>query len=446
MALANEGGGKILLGITDKRPRTVVGTRAFDEPGRTEAGLFETLHQRVTIEEYLHDGKRVLIVRVPPRLPGNAWQYKGAYWMRSGDALVPMTDDQLQRIHDETGPDFSQQPRPGATMDDLHPAAVELLRNLWQKKTPAQNIAARPDRQLLADAELMVEARITYAALILLGTRQALGRHLGQAEIIFEYRSNESAGPAAERYEFRQGFLPILDTLWQRINLRNDMQHFQQGLFVWDMPTFNERAVREAVLNAVCHCDYRSEGSVLIRQFPRRIEIINPGGFPPGINIENLLWQQNLRNRRVAEALARCGLVERAGQGFDLICRECIRHSKPLPDFSRTDAHFVWVTLKGEIQDPGFCPSCPIGEKSMSLGPPDRRAGFPDPGGLIALLKAGETDEHACRNTGNRLFFYYTKTYQGLHLQFDCTGFAPWCNLGANGDGDVEWSVLVKRN
>ena len=161
-------------------------------------------------------------------------------------------------------------------------------------------------------------------------------------------------GAAADRREFRRGFLPVLDEIWQAVNLRNDLQHFQQGLFIWDVPTFNERAVREAVLNAVSHRDYRHGGSVFVRQYPRRIEIVSPGGFPAGISQENLLWEQNPRNRRVAEVLARCGLVERAGQGFDLIYRECIRQSKPLPDFARTGEQSVWVTLHGEIQDPEF--------------------------------------------------------------------------------------------
>ena len=93
---------------------------------------------------------------------------------------------------------------------------------------------------------------------------------------------------------------------------------------------------------------------MFVRQYPRRIEIVSPGGFPPGINESNLLWEQNPRNRRIAEVLGKCGLVERAGQGFDLIYRECIRYSKPLPDFSRTGEHSVWLTLNGEIQDPEF--------------------------------------------------------------------------------------------
>lgn len=354
VALANEGGGVIVLGVTDRRPRQVVGTQAFDEPGRTEAGLFEHLRQRIAIEEYYHHGKRVLIVRVPPRLPGTAWQYKGAFLMRAGDALVPMSDDRLRRIHEETGPDFSAEICAGARLEDLDVAAIDKLRELWQRKAPGQDILTRSTERLLTDAELLIGGQPNYAALILLGTHEALGRHLGQAEILFEYRSSEIPGPAADRREFRCGFLPVLDEIWQAVNLRNDRQHFQQGLFVWDIPTFDERAVREAILNAVSHRDYRHGGSVFVRQYPRRIEIVSPGGFPAGISEENLLWEQNPRNRRIAEVLAKCGLVERAGQGFDLIYRECIRQSKPLPDFTRTGEHSVWVTLHGEIQDPEF--------------------------------------------------------------------------------------------
>lgn len=354
VAVANEGGGKILLGVTDRRPRRVVGTTAFSEPGRTEAGLYERLRQRIQLEEYRHEDGRVLIVHVPARLPGNAWQYQGAYLMRAGDSLVPMTDEQLRKIHNEIGPDFSAEICAGATLADLDSVAVKYFRGLWQRKAPSQNIADRSIEQLLSDAELITDGQVTYAALMLLGTREALGKHLAQAEIVFEYRSSEAPGPASDRREFRQGFLPVLDDLWNAINLRNDLQHFQQGLFVWDVPTINERAVREAVLNAVSHRDYRSGGSVFVRQYPRRIEIVSPGGFPPGINESNLLWEQNPRNRRIAEVLAKCGLVERAGQGFDLIYRECIRHSKRLPDFSRTSEHSVWITLHGEIQDPEF--------------------------------------------------------------------------------------------
>ena len=92
---------------------------------------------------------------------------------------------------------------------------------------------------------------ITYAARALFGKRESLGKYLPQAEIIFEYRSSEASGPASQREEFRMGFFACYNRLWELINLRNDKQHYQDGFFVYDIPTFNERVVREAILSAI---------------------------------------------------------------------------------------------------------------------------------------------------------------------------------------------------
>ena len=200
----------------------------------------------------------------------------------------------------------------------------------------------------------MVDDELTHAALILFGTRSALGRHLAQAEIVFEYRSSEASGPAQDRTEFREGFFLIHDRLWEKINLRNDRQSYQDGLFRYDIPTFDEAVVREALLNAFSHRDYRLGGSVFVRQYAQRLEIVSPGGFPPGIDPENIIDQQNPRNRRIAEALARVGLVERSGQGLNIMVETAIRQGKPLPNFAGSAAHEVRLTLEGGIRDPAF--------------------------------------------------------------------------------------------
>jgi ATP-dependent DNA helicase RecG len=354
VALANEGGGAIILGVTDRRPRQIVGTAAFAEPGRTEAGLHQRLGHRIPVEEFFHEGKRVLIVHVPSRLPGTAWQHKGRFLKRAGDELTAYGDAELRTIFAETGPDFSAEIHPAATLADLDQAAVADFRNRWARKAANPRIATWDDRRTLADAEVLIEGRPTYAALILFGTRAALGRHLAQAEIVFEYRSSEASGPAANRAEYREGFFLCHNALWQKINLRNDLQSYQDGLFRYDIPTFDETAVREALLNAVAHRDYRLGGSVFVRQFIRRLELVSPGGFPPGITTENIVDQQNPRNRRLAEALAKCGLIERSGQGMNLMVERAIRQSKALPSFAGTAAHEVRLTLEGTVRDPSF--------------------------------------------------------------------------------------------
>jgi ATP-dependent DNA helicase RecG len=353
-ALANEGGGKMVLGVTDQLPRRVVGSNAFQNLERTTQGLIERLHLRIETEKINHPDGTPVIFHVPSRPTGMPIQYKGAYWMRAGESLAPMTPDLLKRIFAESGPDFSAERCSTAIMEDLMPSAIEDFRSRWIKKSGNEALAKLNHEQLLCDAELLVDNQITFAALILFGSRAALGKHLAQSEVIVEYRSNEASVPYQQRVEYRQGFFSFYDDLWNLINLRNDRQSYQDGLFRYDIPTFSEGTVREAILNAVGHRDYRLGGSIFIKQFPRHLEVINPGGFPPGITSNNILDHQNPRNRRLAEVFAKCGLIERSGQGMNRIFEESIRQSKPLPDFSQSDEHHVRLILRGEVQNPAF--------------------------------------------------------------------------------------------
>ena len=350
-ALSNCGGGKLVLGISDKRPRTVVGSTAFGQPERTCKGLMDKLRIRVDFQLYEHEGRRVLVFEVAGRPSGLPVQVDGVAWWRDGDSLVPMPQEVLRNIYAETGHDFSSDICPGATIQDLDMAAVKAFRDKWAEKSGNSRIKNQSEEQLLIDCEAVSNEGVTYAALILFGTRAALGKYLPQSEIIFEYRSSDASGPAQQREEFRMGFFACYDRIWELVNLRNDRQHYQVGLFIFDIPTFNERVIREALLNAVSHRNYQFSGSVFVRQYRERLAIESPGGFPVGITLDNILNRQVPRNRRIAEILALCGLVERSGQGMNLIYEWSIKEAKPLPDFSGTDTNLVSITLNGLVLD-----------------------------------------------------------------------------------------------
>lgn len=201
VALANEGGGRMILGETDARPRRVVGSQAFADLDRTKQGLIERLHLRIEGEEVQHPNGRVLIFHAPARPVGMPIQYGGAYWMRAGSSLATMTPDMLKAIFAEASPDFSAEPCAKAKLGDLDPAAMEGFRGRWLKKSGNAGLAKLSHEQLLADAELLVDGELNYAALILLGTRASLGKHLAQSEVIFEYRSTEGSVPFQQRVE-----------------------------------------------------------------------------------------------------------------------------------------------------------------------------------------------------------------------------------------------------
>ncbi len=98
VAIANEGGGVLLLGIEDTPPRRVVGTNAFPNAADTANKAFQILKFRVDVEEVAHPAGRVLVFHIPSRPSGTAYQLDGAYWMRSGESLVPMSEDRLRLI------------------------------------------------------------------------------------------------------------------------------------------------------------------------------------------------------------------------------------------------------------------------------------------------------------------------------------------------------------
>jgi ATP-dependent DNA helicase RecG len=353
-ALANEGGGKLILGVTDKRPRSVVGTQAFRDLQRTKADLLQDIRIRVEVTELQPGGKRVLVFDVPQHPLGISVLSGAKLLMRGGEGLIPMSQDVQRRIVNEAVQDYSAEPCIGADTNSLDPTAIKELRVRWHQKSGRADLLRMNNLQMLEDAELVVHGRVTVAAVALLGAEEALGRLLPQAEVVFEYRSGDETGPAQARREFRCGFLACHDEIWKIVNLRNDRQHYHDGLFVWDIQTFNEASVREAILNAVCHRDYRLGGSVFVRQYPRRLEVISPGGFPEGVNPANILWRTNPRNRRVADVLAKCGMVERSGQGANVMFEQSIRESKPVPDYTRSDDSQVFLTLDGTVQDVRF--------------------------------------------------------------------------------------------
>lgn len=232
------------------------------------------------------EGRRVLMFSVASRPMGLPVQVDGVAWWYEGDSLIPMPENVRRRIYEETGIDFSGSICTKAKFSDLDETAINAFREKWIGKSGNKRYANMSAEQLLHDCEAITDEGITYAALILFGKKEALGRLLPQSEIIFEYRSSNVSGPANQREEFRVGFFACFNRLWELVNLRNDIQHYQEGFFIFDIPTFNESVVREAILNAVSHRNYQLAGSVFIRQFPDRLVIESPGGLPNGISLD----------------------------------------------------------------------------------------------------------------------------------------------------------------
>ena len=157
VALANEGGGHLVLGVSNSLPRKVVGTRAFSDPIVMAEKVFEGVGFRVEIEEVLHPDGRVVVFHIPSRPRGTAYHLHGAYLMRSGGSLVPMSEDHLRRIFAEGKPDWLEEPSRTGLSDEQ---VVELLDTqaffeLMKMPYPSDRtgVLDRLKRERLIDAE-----------------------------------------------------------------------------------------------------------------------------------------------------------------------------------------------------------------------------------------------------------------------------------------------------
>lgn len=359
-ALCNEKGGSLVIGMEDKYPHKVVGTRQNENStGELEANIYRDTGIRPKIYELYEDEAekkgRILVIDVPSRPAGTVFKFEDVPLMRVGEELKPMSDEVYLSIIQENEPDFSQQICRDATLDELDPDALSVLKEKYAKKQNNPIFLTLSNRQILSDLQLITDEGVTNAAVILLGKEDFIKRVYPQASVMLEYRHSESQITFDNRISYSQPFFIMIDRLWHDIDLRNGKFQIKEGPYIFDVPYFNEEVIRESINNAITHRDYTRHSETVIKQYPQKLIVTNAGGFPHGVTIDNLLTVPSTpRNRLLADVLSKTGIVERSGQGIDKIFYRTLSEGKEAPDYSGSDAFNVELILSAIIQDKAF--------------------------------------------------------------------------------------------
>lgn len=360
VALSNEHGGRLIFGMADHKPHDVVGTDfAKGQIGALEDDVYEKLKIRVHCEElYDPSGKRVLVTTIPGRPIGRRMKFEGVALMRTGESLRNMSDDEEYAILSEQEPDFSATICKGLTLADLDENAIDEMKNAYANKQENTSLIHLPIDRILSDLNLSREGQLTYAALLLLAKSDVIKRYLPQAQIIWEYRNEDFQ----IHHDFRQVIIAPLflaiKQLWGLINqpaLNKKHPFLQTGGYLRNVYDFNEEVVREAILNAIAHRDYKISSETVIKQYPTKIIFSNSGGFPKGVTLDNLITVNSTpRSRLMTEILEKTGLVERSGQGVDKIYAYTLAEGKGMPDYTHSDYFQVVLHLSAIIEDSAF--------------------------------------------------------------------------------------------
>ena len=357
VALCNEKGGRLVIGMHDDFPHKVMGTQqAINAIGQLESDIYRDLGIRPDIYElYDEEQKRVLVIEVPSRPAGKVYKYEDVPLMRVGEELKPMDDKTYLSIIQEQEPDFSEQYCLEATIDDLDENAIRVLKGKYARKQHNPSFISISNEQALSDLKLISNGKITNAAILLVGKESSIEQYFPQAKVFLEYRKTEAQVEYNNRKVFGQSFYILIDQLWNAINEKNESIPVREGSYIFDIPYFNEMVIREIVNNAFAHRDYRKNSEIVIKLYPTKMEIINAGGFPQGVTLENLLTVPSTpRNRLLSDVLSKTGIVERSGQGIDKIFLYTLAEGKPEPNYSYSDDFFVTAILYATIKDLGF--------------------------------------------------------------------------------------------
>ena len=135
----------------------------------------------------------------------------------------------------------------------------------------------------------------------------------------------------------------------------NPIETVRKGPYHFEYRTYPEAALREALLNALCHADFRIASPRLVKQYPARIEISNPGGLVGDLTPENILHHPPAaRNRCLVDALGRLRLINRMNLGMERIYSSLLMEGKPPPG-GPSSAHGgnIVDTFQGEMYASG---------------------------------------------------------------------------------------------
>ena len=339
VALANERGGFLIMGVKDKPPRRVVGSTAFAsarELNDMKARIVGKLKIRVEVAELEHSAGRVLVWKVPSRPLGQPVDYDGAYLMRAGEAVVPMTPDQLRHIFAEDQPDwFEQAAKVESTAEDVvalldTQAYFDLLklpypttqRGVLDKLSGEALISQAPKGWVISNlVAILLAKRLEAFAPALARKAPRVVIYEGTGKLVT--REDKPGGRG-----YAVGFAGLVDL----VHSAAPQNRFVEEAVREEVKMFPKQALRELIANALVHQDFAASGaSVMIEMYSDRMEISNPG-IPP-IKVERFIDEYRSRNERLADLMRRLGLCEEKGSGVDKVVSAAEMFQLPAPDF-----------------------------------------------------------------------------------------------------------------
>ncbi len=353
VGLANAQGGRLLIGIEDNSQLPPAGQRIEMElSDKVRKRIGEITVNVIAVPELrtAQNGGEYIELNVPRSL-GVASTTDGRYFIRVGDATVPVTGDDVMRLANERAI------LPWETLINLNIISKDVDHNKWQAFRTAINasdrvssfIKSRTDDELLDHYFLTRDGLLTNLGILWVGRREDRAL-LGTAPVLQFIKYDDSGNKVAKRIwdDYSMNPLELIDAVWQEIPDWREGYEIPDGLFRRTIPHYDEVVVRELLANALVHRPYTQRGDIFINLYPDRLQVVNPGRLPLGVTPQNILHASMSRNPNLARVFYDLKLMEREGSGYDRMYEVQLVQGKEPPEVVE-GADSVIVTVRKRI-------------------------------------------------------------------------------------------------
>ncbi|HQE91975.1 MAG TPA: ATP-binding protein [Anaerolineae bacterium] len=347
IAFANADGGALYIGVDENGAPT--GDFYPEEFGEVvqQAERLCRPPIPVTWEQIESGGAFVFVGRVQ-RSAELHTLHDGRVLVRTGAENRLLTGEQLQQIvaSRSTG-EYEAEPVPGATRDDFDADILREFVEMWEKRQ-GRPLSRPLDDMLVEMGWLLPGGQPTVAGILLFGKNpQAFIPRSGLTFVRFDgTQVHKESGEAGygRRVEFNGPLAHIIQRAWDILQAEIRVGAVVHGLERREQWQYPPTAIREALVNAVAHRDYRLRGRAIeVRMFADRLEISSPGGLPGYITVDNIVDEHFSRNPRLVNGLFQWGYIEELGLGVDLMIQDMVNAGHPPPQFRAQEYAFTVI-------------------------------------------------------------------------------------------------------
>ena len=356
VAMANVQGGTIFIGIEDGEQIPPSGQKISSKITNETITRLRSLCFNVGIVlndiETDTNGGQFFSLTIHPALKSIATTADGKIYVRIGDQCQPARSEDIVRLANEKDAFQWELQARNISLNDIPETNInwftQEIRNSDRVKQVIKNLS---NVEILEHYNLVEKNKLTNLGVLWLGNvsqRSKLVYPLTVQYIVYDEQEKKIRKEVWQDYSMNPKQL-LLDIEKEAVELTY-FDEFPQGLFRNKIRHYDERVLRELLINAIAHKSYTISGDIFIKVYSNRLEIVNPGGLPLGITKDNILHSTHRRNPHLIRIFHDLKLMEGEGSGYNLIYEITSRDSKEFP-IPVSDYNTTSVTQYSKILD-----------------------------------------------------------------------------------------------